>query len=98
MKKSTHAITLAAVTGLLFLAAPASATPLTGGSSAPSTVIDNGLTQQVSWHCWNTHRYSHRLHRYFRACGDSGKFKHRTTTSAGLAVSKKAPKTTTSSY
>ena len=97
MKKSIFAIALVAASGLLFSAAPVSAIPVTAGSGTTAAVINNGLTQQVSWHCWNTHRYSHRLHRYLHACGDvSGKFKHHTSTSAGLVVHKKAPKATSS--
>jgi hypothetical protein len=96
MRKSVYATAIAAMAGLLFLAAPASAFPFAGGSTAPSAVINNPITQQVSWHCWNTKTYSQKLHRYLRACGDTGKFKHRTSASAGLVVHKKATKATSS--
>jgi len=96
MRKSIYATAIAVVGGLLFLAAPVSAFPLAGGATAPSAVINNPLTQQVSWHCWNTKHYSQKLHRYFRACGDTAKFKHRASASAGLVVHKKATKATSS--
>jgi hypothetical protein len=101
MKNLAYAIAIAAVTSLASLAASSSASPLPSGMAGNSTVsvvTSKRRAQEISWHCWKTQHYSHRLHRYLRACADTNKFKHRTSASAGLAVNHKTVKNSTSNY
>jgi hypothetical protein len=101
MKNLVYALAITAVTSFTVLGASGSASPLPGGMASNNAVLigtSTGLAQNVSWHCWKTHRYSHRLHRYLRACGDTGKFKHRASTSAGLAVKHETVKKPMSNY
>jgi|SRR5918999_4506079 hypothetical protein len=74
MKKLSYFAAAAAISGLAFLAAPASAGPLASGLTTGNAAIpqmDEGLVQKVhGWHC--SRKWSKRLgkHRHRRACKD----------------------------
>jgi hypothetical protein len=96
MRKLIHAF--AFVAGLSSLAVTAAALPLTGKVANDIGAPSVSPVQTIAWHCWNTKHYSQRLHRFLRACGDTGKTAHPHSNTAALTVHHKAPTSNMSSY